>query len=86
MELGPGILALVTRLQGMDPIALEALLRNPGRAPAEILAGIAPLPAADLPPRVPIDVPAPPRTILEKIRTRADRSSAPPLRRLPVSF
>jgi hypothetical protein len=71
MELGPGILALVTHLQGMDPIALKAFIRNPGGAPAEILAGIAPLPAADLPPRVPIDVPAPPRTILEKIRTAA---------------
>jgi hypothetical protein len=71
MELGPNIPASVTRLQGMDPTALKALLRNPGGAPAEALAGNAPLPAADLPPRVPIDVPAPPRTILEKFRTAA---------------
>jgi hypothetical protein len=71
MELGPDILALVTRLQGMDPIALEALLRNPVGAPAEALAGNASLPAADLPPRVPIGVLAPPRTIQEKFRTAA---------------
>jgi hypothetical protein len=60
MELGPDILALVTCLQEMDPIALEALLQNPVGAPAEALAGNAPLPAADLPPRVPIDIPVPP--------------------------
>jgi hypothetical protein len=71
MELGPDILALITRLQGMDPIALEALLRNPAGAPAEALASNKPPPAAGLLPRTPIDVPVPPRTILEKFRTAA---------------
>jgi hypothetical protein len=39
MELGPDILVLVTPLQEMDPLGLQALIRNPAGTPTEVLAG-----------------------------------------------
>jgi hypothetical protein len=66
MENGPDILALLARLQEMDPIALAGLLQNPAGAPAGDPAANPAHPAAGLPPAAPIGVPTPPRTLLEK--------------------
>jgi hypothetical protein len=66
MELGPDLIALLTRLQGLDPIVLDGLLGNPagaaGDAPGGNLAPAVPVPPIGA--RVVVSLP--PLTILEK--------------------
>jgi hypothetical protein len=51
MELGLDIIALLTRLQGLDPAILAGLLGNPTRAPGRIPgSNLVPLVVAMLPP------------------------------------
>jgi hypothetical protein len=67
MELGPDVLALLTRLQGLDPTVLDGLLRDPPPGSARAPTGGDPAPLARSPPLgAPIDIFTPPRTLLEK--------------------
>jgi hypothetical protein len=69
MELGPDLIALLTRLQGLDPSVLDGLLGSPaGSAGGGPGSGTAAT-AAVLPPRAHFGVVTPPRSILEKFRT-----------------
>jgi hypothetical protein len=69
MELGPELIALLTRLQGLDPASLDDLLQDANGAPGAIPAvAVAPVVAPALPGiRIPLSN-ALPRSILEKFR------------------
>jgi hypothetical protein len=71
MELGPDLIALLTRLQGLDPAVLDGLLGNPVGAAGGAPVGH-PAPGAPVPPiGARVVVSSPPLTILEKFRPPA---------------
>jgi hypothetical protein len=65
MELGPNLLALLMRLQGLDPTVLDGLLGSPNVAAGGAPVGIPAPSVSFLPPGAPV-VRSPPRTIREK--------------------
>jgi hypothetical protein len=71
MELGPDLIALLTRLQGLDPAVLDGLLGNLVGAAGGAPVGHPP-PGAPVPPiGARVVVSSPPLTILEKFRPPA---------------
>jgi hypothetical protein len=71
MELGPDLIALLMRLQGLDPAVLDGLLGNPAGAACGAPVGH-PASWAPVPPiGAHVVVSSPPLTILEKFRSPA---------------
>jgi hypothetical protein len=66
MELGPDLVALLTRLRELDPTTLDGLLRTPNVAPDGTSSGTTAPVAAVVPPVVRFGVSTLPRTLLEK--------------------
>jgi hypothetical protein len=66
MELGPNVLALLTRLRELDPTTIEGLLRNPSVAARASPAVNLALPVPVLPPGASVVNSSRPHTLLEK--------------------
>jgi hypothetical protein len=66
MELGPDLIALLTRLQGLDPVVLDGLLGNPVGAAGDAPGGNPALAVPAPPIGARVVVSSPPLTILEK--------------------